>query len=195
MSFCDPKSVQPASYDIEVHATGKLNETQKGVLVNAGETTTAPFELENTPVTSDNVVIAEGFTFHVITLSNSTVTSFAFSKDQKEISFNITGSSGTEGFCNATIPNSLLDGNLTVKIDGVQVAPDPIITSNATHSFVYFTYGQSTRKIQIIGTTVIPEFPIIITLLLLLAATLIAVILTKRKLTDVSTDSFSNVSP
>jgi len=97
-------------------------------------------------------------TFIVFVESNSTVSNFAFNQPDKEISFNVTGSDGTIGFCNVTIPKALLYGEpWTVLIDGAPVSAT--ITENATHSFLYFTYIHSTHKIQIIGTWVIGPPP------------------------------------
>jgi len=97
-------------------------------------------------------------TFVISVESNSTVSTFAFSQSDKEISFNVTGEAGTVGFCNVTIPKALLYGEpWTVLIDG---APVPAtITENATHSFLYFTYAHSTHLIQIMGTWVIAPPP------------------------------------
>ena len=97
-------------------------------------------------------------TFIASVESNSTVSNFAFNQPEKKVSFNVTGSAGTIGFCNVTIPKALLYGEpWTVLIDG---APVPAtITENATHSFLYFTYTHSTHLIQIIGTWVIAPPP------------------------------------
>jgi len=95
-------------------------------------------------------------TFVVSVESNSTVSNFAFNQPSKEISFNVTGSDGTVGFCNVTIPKALLYAELgewNVLIDGAPVPPT--ITENATHSCLYFTYTHSTHLIQIIGTWVV----------------------------------------
>jgi hypothetical protein len=147
--------LQPRSYDVEVYAEGRLNQTRTSVSVTAGETTTVQIQLQTTvvgAVTLDNVVSVSDVNYHVMTFSNSTVTNLTFSKEQKEISFNVTGQTGT-GFCNVTIPYTLLNSTFTVKIDGVKITPDPITTSNSTHWFVYFHYTHSTHKIQITGTT------------------------------------------
>jgi hypothetical protein len=97
-------------------------------------------------------------TFIVSVESNSTVSNFAFNQPDKKISFNVTGSAGTIGFCNVTIPKALLYGEpWTLLIDGALVPPT--ITENATHSSLYFTYAHSTHGIQIIGTWVIAPPP------------------------------------
>jgi hypothetical protein len=94
-------------------------------------------------------------TFIVSVESNSTVTDFAFSQPDKEISFDVTGSADIIGFCNVTIPKALLYGPWVVLIDGASVLP--MMTENATHGCLYFTYTHSTHAIQIIGTWVIGQ--------------------------------------
>jgi hypothetical protein len=145
--------LQPRSYDVEVYTGEQLRETKTGVFVYAGETATVQFELWGAAVKFEYVANVNGLDFHTVILSNSTVSSFAFNKDQKEISFNVTGQSGTEGFCNVTIPKDLLSSDFTVKVDETKVTPDPVVGSNSTHSFVYFSYGHSVHRVQIVGTT------------------------------------------
>ena len=119
----------------------------------------------------------ESIPYDVSTLSNSTVTSFSFSQPDKRISFNVTRPLGTSGFCNVTIPKTLLDGPYVVTVDDLPVAPSPLEVSNDTHSFIYFTYSHSTHKAKIVGTTVIPEIPSLAIVPLFMAATLMATLL------------------
>jgi len=97
-------------------------------------------------------------TFMVTVQSNSTVSNFAFNQPAKEISFNVTGEAGTVGFCNVTIPKQLLLGEpWTVLVDAQPATFTQ--TENDTHTMLYFTYGHSTHRIQIIGTWVIGPPP------------------------------------
>jgi len=81
-----------------------------------------------------------------------------FNATAKELSFNATSASGTVGFCNVTIPQKLLNATpptaWIVLLNGSSIEPPYSLTTNATHSFLYFTYNHSTSKIQIIGTSV-----------------------------------------
>jgi len=95
----------------------------------------------------------------VIALCNSTLASFRFSDALKQISFNVTGPSGTAGFCNVTIPRKLLwvdppEAWLT-QVDGIRTTTT--VVENATHSSLYFTYTHSTHMVEIIGTSVIQD--------------------------------------
>jgi hypothetical protein len=68
---------------------------------------------------------------------------------------------------------------LTILIDNVP--KDFILTQDATYASLYFTHSHSTHNIKIKGTTVIPEFPSFIILPLFMIATLLAVIVYRRK--------------
>jgi parallel beta-helix repeat protein len=88
----------------------------------------------------------------VTVLSNSTIASFDFNQSLARISFTATGSSGTLGFCNVTVPKNLLKSEppikiWTVTVDGVFTSFTP--TENTTHTSLYFTYAHTTRKIRI----------------------------------------------
>ena len=128
-------------------------------------------------------IAAVGKTFDVRVLTNSTMLPYtaptvAFNQTGKKISFRFEGGS----FCNVTIPVELLDGGFLVLIDGVRSGFT--LTVNATHSFLYLTYGSGIHEVEIIGTTVIPEFPAT-PIYIMAIATIIAwlfVVITKRKL-------------
>jgi len=126
----------------------------------------------------DHVVLVEGSTFHVTAESNSTTSNFQFIKEGKKLLFNVAGSTGTYGFCNITIPNQLLGGPFTVTFDE-QPLSEVLSLDNGTHTWLYFTYPQSGHAIEITGTTVIPEFPSLLPLLLM-AMTLITFIVRKK---------------
>jgi parallel beta-helix repeat protein len=128
-------------------------------------------------------IVWEGTIYPVALSSNSTVSTFKFDKPQIQISFNVTGPSGTVGYCNITIPKILLgDSPWTITIDYVPKT-DYVKTENDTHTFIYFTYTHlSTSHIIIKGTTVIPEFHLVIILPLIMALTAFAVVFAKRKI-------------
>jgi hypothetical protein len=123
--------------------------------------------------------VTDGFDFRVFTESNSTISNFEFIQAEKKILFNVAGPSGTKGFCNVTIPKQLLGGPFDVLFDGENVA-NVILSANITHTSFYFIYDHSGHWVEIIGTTVIPEFPAFLALLILMATTLIAVIFRKK---------------
>jgi len=129
----------------------------------------------------DHLVVADGITFHVVTESNSTVSGFNFTQELKRIAFNVTGSSGSEGFCNTTIPKQLLGGPFIVQLNGVSISF--ISTENSTHTFIYFAYAHSQHRIEIVGSTVIPEFPVFL-IPMFIVITIIAMLIRRRLIAD-----------
>ena len=102
--------------------------------------------------------------FHVIIESNSTVSDFYFSQPTKEIGFNVTGPDGTVGFCNVTIPSTLMWVDTLeewlIKVDGIPLSVvERTIIYNGTHYFLYFIYTHTTHRVQIFGTHVIGPPP------------------------------------
>ncbi|MDH5451241.1 MAG: PKD domain-containing protein [Candidatus Bathyarchaeota archaeon] len=98
-------------------------------------------------------------TYHVATFSNSTIASFNFNPAPKQINFNVTGPSGAVGFCNATVPKSLLRDSWLILVDEINSTANTIITETETHTFFYLNYGFSTHRIKIIGSEVSDESP------------------------------------
>jgi outer membrane protein assembly factor BamB len=106
-------------------------------------------------------VNAGGSSFSVTLNTNSTVTNFNTTglTSVGEINFKTAGI-GTTGMSNITIPKNLLNGVFNVTVDGAQPWYSAPLSSNSTHSSLYFTYnGTTSHTVKITGTTFIPEFP------------------------------------
>lgn len=137
-----------------------------------------------------NVIEVGGQNFTIIMITNSSVSPVPFNLDigMKEISFNVIGLDGMIGYCNVTIPKNfmnctnLADWNVTV--DGVSPPYFPTPTDNATHTFVYFTYATSTKKVEITSIYIVPEFSAIVFLPLFIIATIAATIIRKKSFVD-----------
>jgi hypothetical protein len=114
---------------------------------------------------------------HIQTICNSTISHFRF--DGTEISFNVAGKEGTTGFCRILVPTALMNKTYRVLVNGGEVSHDLLPFSNATHSYLYFTYNHSTKEV-----TIIPEFPSLLILPLLMTAALLTLIIYKRKSTQ-----------
>jgi pimeloyl-ACP methyl ester carboxylesterase len=127
-------------------------------------------------------VFLDDIHYPVSILSNSTVSNFNFNQTEMQISFNVTGDIGTTGYCNITIPKSLLTGSpWKIKIDNTNVT-DFDEKTNYTHTFLYFTYtNEKPLQVTIEGTWVIPEFPSAIILPLFMSLSLITVVFIKHK--------------
>jgi len=94
-------------------------------------------------------------TYYVDIISNSTISGFTFNVCDKMVSFNVTGSSSSAGFCRVTVPDALLSGPYKVWIGTTQ--SEPITISNGTCNSFYFTYNHSIQNVTIRGTEAIPE--------------------------------------
>ena len=93
----------------------------------------------------------EGITFDVDVISNSSLSDFYSSPPDKLVSFKVTGSDGTLGFCRVTIPKILLGDSYTVLVDDLQ----PLTlaeTTDPTNYYLYFTYSPTPKNVKITGT-------------------------------------------
>lgn len=101
----------------------------------------------------------KGVNYQVTTRSNNTVASFNFSLSTKQISFNVTGPTGNVGYCNVTIPKTLLQGNpYQVSIDD-RVTSNVIMTDTAEETSLYFAYDLTTHGVKVTGTQVLDVIP------------------------------------
>jgi len=131
--------------------------------------------------------VADSQTFNITVVTNSTIPTqtFNFSQGQKMISFSVTGLSGTAGFCNITIPRTLVDcTNLTewvIFANGTDIGGNCHRNRDADYTYICIPYNHSIQPIVVKGTWVVPEFPTAIILPLFMMTTLLAVIVYKRK--------------
>jgi hypothetical protein len=174
-------NIPEGCYTITVCAEGKINLTRNGVVIKAGRTTELDFPLiENVVTTTSHPINIGGQLFYVVTVDNSTISNFVFNSTTKTISFSVSATTGSTGFCNVTIPEALLGPPYTVKIDNIPT--EPVISSNGTHTVIHFSYTHSVHTIKIVGATVIPEFST--NALLLLSAwaiSFLTILIKKRK--------------
>jgi len=168
------------SYEPEMLGSWTVNATWLGDEDHYGAvSSTASFD-----VLADltHQIVWETNTYNVRTLTNSTLQDFIFNQQLMQISFNVEGLSGKKGFCNITIPKSLLQGDpWTITIDNAPIS-NPEVTESPTHTSLYFTYTHgSIHHVIIQGTWVIPELSSAMILLSLMMITTLAAIIQKRK--------------
>ncbi|MGD0496629.1 MAG: NosD domain-containing protein [Candidatus Bathyarchaeia archaeon] len=115
--------------------------------------------------------------YSVDVVSNSTIEDLAYFESNSTVTLRVSNMTvgQTNGFCRLTIPHGLLSPPYTITINGTQVSYAPIF-ENETLSIIYFSYEHS--KLEII---IIPEFPSLLILPLVFIATLLAVIVCRRK--------------
>jgi parallel beta-helix repeat protein len=130
------------------------------------------------------------YDYEVGFVSNSSIANFDFSllnPSQVSLSFNVTGAIETRGFCRICIPKALINGSYVVKFNGEVITNTTypqvreLPCSNETYEYLYINYTHSKHRIEVGGTTTIPEFPSFLILPLFIIATLLAVIVYRRK--------------
>jgi parallel beta-helix repeat protein len=121
-----------------------------------------------------------GAAYSVDTVSNSTITSLSFNATAKTLSFNVTGTSGTPGFCRVDIPTGLMSGKWTLIVGGTLYSNQTVIQSG-NYTYIYFAYTQGTKTVQIQSTATVPEFQPLVLLPLFMIITLLAAMIIKRK--------------
>jgi hypothetical protein len=117
--------------------------------------------------------------------SNSAILGFAFNESERQISLYVSNVTENSGVCDVTVPTDLLWGTFSLNLDDSQVAEGVgyTQTSNSTYNVFHITYsGDGVHIINIVSSDTIPEFPSFALLLTLMAATLVAVILYRKKL-------------
>jgi len=119
---------------------------------------------------------------YVDIISNSTIGDFEYFESNSTIKMFVSSmtQNQTHGFCRVCIPYDLMNvtGIDVVIDDGATTVlyPNYTLHDNTTHKWIYFAYEHSTHEIDIV-----PEFPSFLILPLFMIATLLAVIVYKRK--------------
>jgi parallel beta-helix repeat protein len=136
-----------------------------------------------------NVSLPYDKTDNVIVISNSTVSSLSLmfwlsspydglQPGQPFVQFTSTGENGSVGFCRLMIPRTVLNSSsYIVLVDSQPVSVAELPLSNSTHVFLYFTYTHSAHEVIV----TIPEFAPFLTLSLFMIATLLIVIVYRKR--------------
>ena len=127
---------------------------------------------------SDFTIPYQEESYHVATISNSTISNFNYSNNI--VTFNVTGEESTIGFCAIRLPKALIEAPYTILVDNYP----PTMTkewsnSNETHVSLYFVYNFSQQDNH--QVTVIPEFPSLTLVLMLMTLTATTIVFTKKK--------------
>lgn len=118
-----------------------------------------------------------GYSFPVEVVSNFNVEETIFSAEEKKLTLNVS-SSLQNNIAEIQIPKNLINGNFTFFVNGNEIFPK--VQTNDKISFIFMEFpGNGTNKIEIIGTTYLPEFSALAPMVL--AGSLAGLLLLKRK--------------
>jgi parallel beta-helix repeat protein len=110
------------------------------------------------PVLWDNRVYEVGLS------SSSSMSGIGFDQQTKTLAFYV--ASAPTGYCNVTVPQSLLNGpwQTVLTYYTQSIPPETAVTENETYTMIYLNYTKAAPpysdsiRVQIIGTQVVPEF-------------------------------------
>lgn len=112
-------------------------------------------------------LVEEGETFRLVLWTDAIECDLSLVKEEKKIRIDVAGRNETDGqgFFSIAIPHELLGGNYTVLVDGKEVTftEEPygnlaFYSEDIPVSLLAFNYTSKATTIDIIGTSVIPEF-------------------------------------
>jgi hypothetical protein len=123
--------------------------------------------LDHPGLQKDWDVVTDNYTFHLVTVSNFDMTNLTFNKENKEITIDVdTPHDGN--LAEIQIPHNLIAGNLTTFVNGTQIYPK--IQQDDRISFLTLTFdNKGVNTVNIIGTTYLPEFSNIVSLVTIIA--------------------------
>ena len=141
---------------------------------------------DRTGLNQDFTIETGGYTFTVDVTSNFNVEDVKFSSDDNRLTFFI--NSGLENnLAEIQIPKNLINGNFTFMLNDQEIFP--IVKTSEKISFITVEFeGAGKNKLDIIGTTHLPEFSEITPLILFAP---LAVIIFARKIKKLGNYSFN----
>lgn len=111
---------------------------------------------DKTGLKKDFTIKIDGYQFSVETTASFDIQGVKFSKDEKKLTFK-TSSEIENNLAEIQIPLNLIDGDLTVFVNGTEIFPK--IQKNDKISFLTIEFnGKGATNIEVIGTTYLPEF-------------------------------------
>jgi len=99
---------------------------------------------------------------YVTVVSNSTISDFGFEigkeTGNKILSFKAAGESGTTSFCRLMIPTSLMEYPFTVLDNEGELTTSVLNASDATSTYLYFTYVQNDQNVAVISSIALQQY-------------------------------------
>jgi hypothetical protein len=115
----------------------------------------------NIPMHKPEIINVNGTsTFIIDMLSTSLITDLNLDQNQKKISVKLSESRRDSdlSFIHLTFPKALLAGDFLVNIDNDASQQSFFTVANDTHSRLVIEYQPGDRSVEVVGTSVIPEF-------------------------------------
>jgi parallel beta-helix repeat protein len=126
--------------------------------------------------------------YNVVLSTNNTICSsggkeYGFSQSFRSFAFVIYGPVNTTGYFNLTLPKSLLSGPWTLYMSGVQKSPR-VTFENETHTTMSISYENIGvgYYVNLIGARVIPEYPDVDAVFLIMLVSIVVLTIGKKKL-------------
>ncbi|MEO9321218.1 MAG: hypothetical protein ABI361_11135 [Nitrososphaera sp.] len=97
--------------------------------------------------------------FRLNTLTNADSCSFSLDTGTKTLHVAIRNPAFKSGYMKITLPHELLGGNYTVLADGEPFSNYTILADNSNRTTIVTWYSPKVASLDIVGTSVVPEFP------------------------------------
>jgi hypothetical protein len=111
--------------------------------------------------TDTRTVVIAGANVNVDFRTNSTISALTVDEDKKQVSFTVDGQTGTSGTTEVEIGQMLM-GPYTVTIDGQTTTDFEVANEGSVDAVMTLSYTHSEHDVVITGTSVVPEFPVVL---------------------------------
>jgi len=110
--------------------------------------------------TVTRTVVVAGANVNVDIRTNSTIGQFTLDEPNKRVSFTVDGETGTAGTAEIDI-GKMLNGPYTVTIDGQATTDFEVTNGGSADAVMTINYTHSEHDVVVTGTSVVPEFPVV----------------------------------
>lgn len=94
--------------------------------------------------------IRRGIAYNVGLFTNSTVSNFNYNEIADTVTFFLSGVDGTVGSCTGSIPLAMMNGTLSILVDGIAINFSR--SQDSLNSYLCFFFGQSTVRVDVLTT-------------------------------------------
>jgi hypothetical protein len=157
------KPLSPGNHNI--HVGGVIVDYTVTTPSNFIEDSTYQLKVEGEKFSLYNqTVTIAGASIAIPVNSSSTISNFNLDENSKRVSFTVSGDNGTTGTTRLPI-SKLLVGPYSVMVDGSSYSDYKLLNTTNGETDIELNYSHSVHDVVIIGTNVVPEFPLSIVLL------------------------------